>query len=52
MSQLQSELSRLQSEMLEKHRERKHEEVENIAYRIDRIHTELVTLRSQQRAES
>lgn len=42
---IESELSRLQLEMLQKRQERKHEEIENLEYLIDQLHVKFISLK-------
>ncbi|MBR09757.1 MAG: hypothetical protein CMP48_18985 [Rickettsiales bacterium] len=47
LSHIESELQRLQDEMLEKRRERKYDEVENLEYLIDQLHSKFYHLKNQ-----
>ena len=47
LSHIESELHRLQGEMLEKRRERKYDEVENLEYLIDQLHLKFSNLKNQ-----
>ncbi|MEQ8472349.1 MAG: hypothetical protein RIC35_14245 [Marinoscillum sp.] len=46
---IESELSRLQLEMLQKRHERKYDEIENLEYLIDQLHMKFVSLKTQNR---
>lgn len=50
LSHIASELQRLQGEMLEKRRERKYDEVENLEYLIDQLHLKFSHLKKQAQA--
>ncbi len=47
LDHIETELHRLQNEMLEKRRERKHDEVENLEYLIDQLHVKIHHLKRQ-----
>lgn len=47
LTHIETELQRLQNEMLEKRRERKHDEVENLEYLIDQLHSKFHHLKHQ-----
>ncbi|WP_421879280.1 hypothetical protein [Marinoscillum sp.] len=50
LSHIADELTRLQHEMLEKRRERKYDEVENLEYLIDQLHVKFHHLKNQVQA--
>lgn len=47
LTHIRTELQRLQGEMLEKRRERKYDEVENLEYLIDQLHMKFHHLKHQ-----
>lgn len=44
---IESELNRLQHEMLQKRQERKYDEIENLEYLVDQLHVKFVSLKQQ-----
>ena len=50
LSHITTELSRLQHEMLEKRRERKYDEVENLEYLIDQLQLKFYNLKNKVQA--